>query len=49
MPIVISRATGELVSAPKVTQEQNDAAWEHILKAYLAAHPEVLRESEAPT
>lgn len=40
--IVISRKTGEILSAPETTQEKRDAAWEHIFDAYINKHPEVL-------
>ena len=43
MPIVISRQTGAPVQASPMTQEQTNLAWEHILRAYLDKHPEVLR------
>lgn len=42
MPIVISRKTGEVQQPVKLTQEQSDLAWELILKAFIAAHPEAL-------
>lgn len=43
MPIVISRETGAPVQASPMTQEQSNAAWEIILRAYLSKHQEVLR------
>lgn len=42
MPIVISRQTGQVLQPEKLTQEQSDLAWEIILKAFIAAHPEAL-------
>lgn len=42
MPIVIDRKSQEIISAPKLTQEQRNALWEHIFRAYLKNHPEVL-------
>lgn len=42
MPIVISRQTGEILSKPEYTQEQYDRAWEQLVKAFAAKHPEVL-------
>ena len=43
MPIVIPREKGAPVQASAMTQEQTNLAWEHILRAYLDKHPEVLR------
>ena len=31
MPIIVSRKTGEIVSAPEYTQEQKNKAWEIII------------------
>lgn len=42
MPIVVSRHTGEILSKPEYTQEQYDRAWEQVIKAFAAKHPEVL-------
>lgn len=43
MPIVITR-TGETVSVPTpLTQEQKDAAWEYIVRAWARKHPDALR------
>lgn len=44
MPITISRATGAVISAPQITQEQRDVLWEALLRAYLARHPETMTE-----
>jgi len=41
MPIVVSRKTGEIISAPKITQEQKEAVWAAIVKAYAQRHPEL--------
>lgn len=41
MPIVISRKTGEIISGAKLSQEQKDAAWAAIVKAYAQKHPEI--------
>ena len=43
MPIVIPREKGVPAQASAMTQEQTNLAWEHILRAYLDKHPEVLR------
>ena len=42
MAIVISRATGETVSVPELTQQQKDELWGAIVGAYLKKHPELL-------
>ena len=44
MPIVISRKTREVTSAPVLTQEQTNQLWEKLVKNYLDMHPEVLQE-----
>lgn len=50
MPIVVSRKTGEIISAPKLTQEQKDTAWAAIVKAYAQKHPEIFNtEKEGDT
>lgn len=41
MPIVISRTTGEVISGAEIPQEQKDAAWASIVKAYAQKHPEI--------
>lgn len=41
MPIVLSRNTGEVISGSEITQEQKDAAWTAIVKAYAQKHPEI--------
>ena len=46
MPIVISRATGEVVATPKYSQEQKDKAWEAIVRNYVQKHPEIFDEEE---
>ena len=46
MPIVISRATGEVVSAPEYSQAQKDKAWEAIVRNYVQKHPEIFDEEE---
>lgn len=32
MPIIVSRKTGEVISAPEYTQEQKNKAWEYIVR-----------------
>lgn len=50
MPITVSRKTGEIASAPKITQEQKDAVWAAIVKAYAQKHPEIFNtEKEGDT
>lgn len=44
MPIVIGRATSEVLSAPKISQEQRDSLWGAIVKNYVKKHPEILEE-----
>lgn len=44
MPIKIDRNTGKILSAPQLTSEQNQKAWEAIVKAYVEKHPEKLLE-----
>lgn len=38
MPIVISRETGAIISAPVCTPEQTDRAWEAVTKAWAEAN-----------
>lgn len=47
MPIVISRATGEILSAPEITQDQRDKLWGTIVKNYVKKHPEIFEEEPA--
>ena len=42
MPIVVSRATGEIVSKPELTQADRDRAWEAVVRAFAKRHPELL-------
>lgn len=42
-PMVISRAGGHV---PPATEQEKQKAAELILRAYIAQHPEVLREKE---
>lgn len=43
--IVIDRKTGVVIQPEELTAEQRADAWERILQAYLAAHPEALQEA----
>ena len=47
MPIVISRATGEVLSAPEISQEQRDQLWGTVVKNYIRKHPEIFKEDTA--
>lgn len=42
MPIVVSRKTGQIISAPEYTQEQKDRCWEHIIRVWAQLHPDML-------
>lgn len=44
MPIKIDRNTEKILSAPQLTPEQNQKAWEIIVKAYVKKHPELLQQ-----
>ena len=41
--IVIGR-DGTLVQMPQLTQEQRNALWEQVVRAYAPRHPEIFRE-----
>ena len=43
--IVLDRKTGEVLQREELTPEQRQTAWEQILRAYLAAHPEALAQA----
>lgn len=43
--IVLDRKTGEVLQREELTLEQRQTAWESILRAYLAAHPEALAQA----
>lgn len=45
MPIVITRS-GEPLQLPVLTQEQKDAAWEAVIRAFAKANPDKLKELE---
>ena len=40
--IAISRSTGQVIHMDKLPPEQNQKAWEMILKAHVQLHPELL-------
>lgn len=44
MPIVIDRKSGKVISAPRLTPEQNQRVWEIIVTTYIQKHPEVLSD-----
>lgn len=44
MPIRIDRKTGKVLITQKLTTEQNQKAWETIVKAYVKKHPEKVLE-----
>ena len=44
MPIIVSRKTGEVLSAPVLTQEQRDKLWEAIIRGHVRRHPEIFQE-----
>lgn len=48
MPITISRRTGN-VKASEITQEQRDALWSELFRAYLREHPEALEQDDDGT
>ena len=47
MPIVVSRATGEIISKPELTQADRDRAWEAVVRAFAKRHPELLVQQPA--
>ena len=44
MAIVIDRNSGAVTSTMELSPEQTQDAWERILRAFLAAHPETLTD-----
>lgn len=44
MKIVIDRNTGEILSAPELTQAQKDTLWAEIVRNYARKHPEVFKQ-----
>lgn len=47
MPIVVSRATGEIISKPNYTQEQINELFEMMVRNWIKMHPEDLLGKEA--
>lgn len=47
MPIVVSRATGEIISQPELTQADRDLGWEAVARAFAKRHPELLVQQPA--
>ena len=47
MPIVVSRATGEIINKPELTQADRDRAWEAVVRAFAKRHPELLVQQPA--
>lgn len=47
MPIVVSRATGEIISQPELTQADRDLGWEAVVMAFAKRHPELLVQQPA--
>ena len=47
MPIVVSRETGKIISAPELTQADRDRAWEAVVRAFAKRHPELLVQQPA--
>lgn len=43
MPIVASRATGEIISKPQYSQADYDRALEAVAKSFAERHPDLLR------
>ena len=42
-PIIVSRKTGEIISAPVLTQEQRDKLWEQYIRCYVRRNPELFQ------
>lgn len=40
---IVIRRDGSLVSIPQLSQEQINALWEQIVRAYAQRHPEIFR------
>lgn len=48
MPIVVSRATGEIISKPNYTQEQINELFERMVRNWIRMYPEDLLKTEVP-
>lgn len=46
MPIIIDRKSGTAQSSQKLTQQQNQKAWELIVRNYIKNHPEALSDEK---
>ena len=46
MPIVIERKSGAVQSSQKLTPQQNQKAWELIVRNYIKNHPEALSDEK---
>ena len=46
MPIVMNRRTEEIASSQKPSTQQNQKAWEVILRTYVKNHPEALSDEK---
>lgn len=42
MPIVVSRATGGIISKPELTQADRDRGWAAVARVFAKRHPELL-------
>lgn len=49
MPIVISRATGEMLKSPEIPQHQQDKLWGAIVRNYSQKHPEIFSDEDKAT
>lgn len=47
MPIVVSRETGKIISAPELTQADRDLGWEAVARAFAKRHPDLLVQQPA--
>lgn len=48
MPVVISRSSGEILSALELTSGQRSKLWEKYLMTYINKHPEILKQEDNP-
>ena len=48
MPIRIDRKTGKALTTQKLTPEQNQKAWEIMVRAYVEKYPEKLMDLSEP-
>lgn len=46
MPIIIDRKSGCLTSSQKLLPQQNQLAWELIIRNYIQTHPESLSDKK---